>query len=97
MADQKALELFLSDPERYVPPLAPNKLPAPELLPMRHVPAEVKASQEIELLGYCPVTFLDGHCRYEQCLVKIYNNDRFFKIVLSFTCQLGVNFYSLQS
>lgn len=68
MADQKALELFLSDPERYVPPLAPNKLPAPELLPVRHVPAEVKASQEIELLGYCPVTFLDGHCRYEQCL-----------------------------
>ena len=63
MANQKALDKFLSDPEKYVPPLAPNKLPTPELLPKRHEPKEVKASQEIELLGYCPVTFLDGHCR----------------------------------
>lgn len=64
MAGQKELDKFLADPERYVPPLAPNKLPPPELLPNRHTPSDVKASQEIELLGYCPVTFLDGHCRY---------------------------------
>ena len=64
MAGPEELEQFLADPEKYVPPLAPRKLPEPELLPRRHSPKDVKASQTIELKGYCPVTFLDGKCRY---------------------------------
>lgn len=65
MAGPEELQQFLADPEKYVPPLAPRELPAPELLPKRHSPKQVKASQSIELKGYCPVTFLDGQCRYE--------------------------------
>jgi adenylate/nucleoside-diphosphate kinase len=64
MAGPEELKHFLADPEKYVPPLAPRKLPEPELLPKRHIPKDVKASQTIELKGYCPVTFLDGKCRY---------------------------------
>lgn len=65
LAGQQELDLFLEEPEKYVPPLAPRPLPPPELLPRRYSPDEVKASQTIELKGYCPVTYLDGKCRYE--------------------------------
>ena len=66
MGSQEDLDHFLSEPEKYVPPLAPHKLPPPELLPRRRTTAEVKAMfpKQIELKGYCPVTFLDGKCRY---------------------------------
>ena len=65
MASRVELELFLADPARYVPPLAPRKLPEPELLPKRRTEAEVKAMfpKQIELKGYCPVTYLDGKLR----------------------------------
>lgn len=63
MAGQKELEQFLAEPEKYVPPLAPQKLPAPELLPRRRTKDEVQALKQVELQGYCPVTFLDGKCR----------------------------------
>lgn len=67
MASRVELELFLADPARYVPPQAPRKLPAPELLPKRRTEAEVKTMfpKQIELKGYCPVTYLDGKLRYE--------------------------------
>lgn len=67
MASRVELEHFLADPARYVPPLAPKKLPPPERLPKRRTEAEVKAlfPKQIELKGYCPVTFLDGKLRYE--------------------------------
>jgi len=61
---KEELKAFLSEPEKFVPPLAPHKLPPPELLPRRCKPEDVKASQGIELQGYCSVTFLDGKCRY---------------------------------
>ena len=65
MASRAELELFLADPARYVPPLAPMKLPPAELLPRRRTTAEVKAMfpRQIELKGYCPVTYLDGKLR----------------------------------
>ena len=65
MASRVELELFLADPTRYVPPLAPRKLPDLELLPKRRTAAEVKTMfpKQIELKGYCPVTYLDGKLR----------------------------------
>ena len=65
MASRVELELFLADPARYVPPLAPRKLPDLELLPKRRTAAEVKTMfpKQIELKGYCPVTYLDGKLR----------------------------------
>ncbi len=59
--------MFLLEPERYVPPLSPHKLPPPDLLPKRRTGAEAKRMfpKPIELQGYCPITFLDGKCRYE--------------------------------
>ena len=66
MASRVELELFLADPTRYVPPLAPRKLPDLELLPKRRTAAEVKTMfpKQIELKGYCPVTYLDGKLRW---------------------------------
>ena len=67
MAGPEELDQFLKEPQKYVPPLAPRKLPPPELLPIRRTSAEVKAMfpVQIQLKGYCPVTYLDGKCRYE--------------------------------
>ena len=67
MSSEEDLDAFLTTPEKYVPPLAPRKLPPPELLPKRRTLAEMKAMFpiQIELMGYCPVTYLDGKCRYE--------------------------------
>ncbi|CAH1800208.1 unnamed protein product [Owenia fusiformis] len=67
MAGEKELSQFLEEPEKYVPPLAPRPLPPKELLPIRRTAGDVKNlfPKQIELQGYCPVTFLDGKCRYE--------------------------------
>ncbi|XP_077973287.1 adenylate kinase 9-like [Styela clava] len=61
------LDEFLANPEQYVPPLATCELPPPELLPHRRTRAEVKSMfpKQVELKGYCPVSFLDGKLRYE--------------------------------
>ena len=65
MAGKTELDQFLAEPEKFVPPLAPRKLPPPELLPRRITGAEAKAMfpKPIELQGYCPVSYLDGKCR----------------------------------
>ncbi|CAE1265244.1 AK9 [Acanthosepion pharaonis] len=63
MANKENLQLFMEEPEKFVPPNAPHVLPPVELLPRRLVPQEEE--MELELKGYCPVTFLDGKCRYE--------------------------------
>ncbi|EDO38691.1 predicted protein [Nematostella vectensis] len=67
MASRAELEKFLADPTRYVPPNAPRPLPSPDMLPKRRSAADVKAMFpiQIELQGYCPVTFWDGKQRYE--------------------------------
>ena len=48
-----------------MPPLAPRKLPSDDMLPRRRTAAEVKTMFpiQIELQGYCPVSYLDGKCR----------------------------------
>ena len=57
--------MFLSEPEKYVPPLAPRRLPEESMLPKRITGAQAKAMfpLQVELKGYCPVTFLDGKLR----------------------------------
>ena len=61
MATKENLQLFLEAPEQFVPPNAPNALPPVELLPRHLVRQEEEL--ELELKGYCPVTYLDGKCR----------------------------------
>ena len=66
---------FLAEPEKYVPPLAPRKLPSKELLPLRLTGDQAKAMfpKQFELKGYCPVTFLDGKLRFGICLEKVFS------------------------
>ena len=66
MASQKELDAFLSSPERFVPPGAPQPLPPPELLPRRRTHADVKAMfpKQFEIQGFCPVSYVDGNKRY---------------------------------
>ncbi|XP_033125059.1 adenylate kinase 9-like isoform X4 [Anneissia japonica] len=67
MENAEKLAEFLENPEKYVPPLAPRKLPPSEMLPRRRTAMDAKSMFpiQIELQGYCPVTFLDGKLRYE--------------------------------
>ena len=62
MAGPKELSMFLANPEQYVPPLAPKKLPPLELLPKRITAAEMNGRKP-EINGYCPVTYVDGKLR----------------------------------
>jgi adenylate/nucleoside-diphosphate kinase len=66
MEGQSELGKFLDNPDKYVT-MASRPLPTPENLPKRRSAAEAKQlfPMPIELRGYCPVTFLDGKCRYE--------------------------------
>ena len=59
------MEEFLLNPERFVPPLATQKLPPHEMLPKRRSASDVKTMfpKQIEIQGYCPVTYRDGKLR----------------------------------
>lgn len=67
MSSLENLNKFLKTPEAYVPPLAPNPLPAPDMIPKRLTLSELKSRfpKCAELKGYCPVTYQDGNQRYE--------------------------------
>jgi adenylate/nucleoside-diphosphate kinase len=66
MLSQKEVDEFIATPYKYIPPFATRKLPIPDLLPKKRTAAEIKEMMKpIELLGYCPVTYLDGKQRYE--------------------------------
>jgi len=66
-SSEEHLYLFIKTPKKYISPLAPNKLPTKEHLPKRRSASYVKKSfpAQLELKGYCPVTYLDGDLRYE--------------------------------
>uniref|UniRef100_A0A8C6WAG8 Cilia- and flagella-associated protein 206 n=1 Tax=Nannospalax galili TaxID=1026970 RepID=A0A8C6WAG8_NANGA len=67
MSSQEKLNKFLKNPELYVPPLAPHPLPPADMIPKRLTLSELKSQfpKCAELQGYCPVTYQDGHQRYE--------------------------------
>eukprot|EP00111_Clytia_hemisphaerica_P024229 TCONS_00071384-protein len=65
--DSDKMKRFLKCPSKYVMPLAPHPLPVEEDLPKKKTAAYLKKifPQEIELKGYCPVTYFEGNFRYE--------------------------------
>ncbi|XP_061126066.1 adenylate kinase 9 [Syngnathus typhle] len=67
MCDAEHLEIFLASPDEFVSPRCPRPLPQADRLPRKLTEAEVKNTfpQQIEMKGFCPVTYLDGKLRYE--------------------------------
>ncbi|KAM4633800.1 adenylate kinase 9 [Polymixia lowei] len=61
------LERFLDTPNQFVIPGCPNALPPPHLLPRKLTKVQVKNRfpLQLDMKGFCPVSYLDGKQRYE--------------------------------
>ncbi len=65
MWSDSELKAFLLNPESFVLPFAPRALPPSHELPRRKSHSDVKAlfPKQLEIQGYCPVTYVDGNKR----------------------------------
>ena len=63
MLSYEDLQLFLSNPDSFVPPKAPYTLPPSHLLPKKKSSFDVKAlfPKQFEINGFCPVCYVDGN------------------------------------
>lgn len=61
------LQLFLMDPDKFIPPKAPYPLPPTSHLPRKKSYIDIKAlfPKQIEMNGFCPVCYIDGGEKYE--------------------------------
>lgn len=71
MFSEPELRAFLLKPESFVLPLAPHTLPLSHELPKRKSHSDVKAlfPKQLEIQGYCPVTYVDANKRFVLTLV----------------------------